>query len=101
MVLTADELAEILAEELELPRIEPKGQRASKSQKHKYKGISTQGPESLRHNKRTYRNALKRNRKYLYRVYIGPKFERGPLDKMRPEVDREFGVESMVVRYIP
>ncbi len=58
--LTVDELAEILGEELELPRIEPKGQRESRSARHRYKGISTQGPESLRHNKRTFRNALKR-----------------------------------------
>ncbi len=58
--LTLDELAEILGEELELPRIEPKGQRESRSARTKYKGISNQGPESLRHNKRTYRNALKR-----------------------------------------
>ena len=50
---------------------------------------------------KAYTRKIKRNGKYLYRVYIGPKFERGPLDKMRPEVDREFGVESMVVRYIP
>lgn len=58
--LTMDELAEILGEELELPRIEPKGQREARSARHKYTGISTQGPESLRHHKRTYRNALKR-----------------------------------------
>ena len=58
--LTVDELAEILGEELELPKIEPRGQRESNSARHRYKGISQQGPESLRHNKRTYRNALKR-----------------------------------------
>ena len=58
--LTVDELAEILGEELELPRIEPKGTRDAHSARHKYKGIATQGPESLRHNKRTFKNALKR-----------------------------------------
>jgi len=58
--LTVDELAEILGEELELPRIEPKGTRDAHSAQHKYKGIATQGPESLRHNKRTFKNALKR-----------------------------------------
>lgn len=50
---------------------------------------------------KAYTRKIKRNGKYLYRVYIGPKFERAPLDKMRPEVDREFGVTSMVVRYVP
>jgi uncharacterized protein len=58
--VTIEELAQILGEELELPRIQPKGQRQTKSAKARYKGISNQGPESLRHFKRTYRNALKR-----------------------------------------
>ena len=56
-----DELAEILAEELELPRIEPKGQKRNLvSKKDKYTGIHRSGPESLKHFKRTYREALKR-----------------------------------------
>jgi len=58
--LSVDELAEILGEELELPKIEPKGQRNSASEKAKYKGITTAGPESLRHFKRTYKRALQR-----------------------------------------
>lgn len=57
---TVDELAEILGQELELPRIEPKGQKASKTVRMKYKGISPVGPESLRHFKRTYKRALQR-----------------------------------------
>jgi uncharacterized protein len=57
---TVEELAEILGEELELPRIEPKGQKSARTSKPKYKGISQSGPESLRHFKRTYREALKR-----------------------------------------
>ncbi len=58
--LTVDELAEILGEELELPRIEPRGDRQTSSEKNRYKGIARVGPEALRHNKRTYREALKR-----------------------------------------
>jgi uncharacterized sporulation protein YeaH/YhbH (DUF444 family) len=58
--LSIEELAEILAEELELPRIEPKGARQAASDKARYKGIARQGPESLRHFKRTWRQALKR-----------------------------------------
>jgi hypothetical protein len=58
--LTVDELAEILGEELELPRIEPKGTAKAKTEKTTYKGIATQGPESLKHFKRTYRRALQR-----------------------------------------
>ena len=55
-----DELAEILGEELELPRIRPKGQDQVESEKDRYTGIARSGPESLRHFKRTYRSALKR-----------------------------------------
>lgn len=59
--VTLDELADILGEELELPSIENKGQSRIKSSKDKYTGIRRVGPESLRHFKRTYREALKRS----------------------------------------
>ncbi len=58
---TVDELAQILGEELELPRIEPKGSQESDAANARYKGITRQGPESLRHGKRTYKQALKRS----------------------------------------
>ena len=58
--LTLDELAEILGEELQLPRIEPKGHKSVKSIKEKYTGIAMTGPDSLRHFKRSYKEALKR-----------------------------------------
>jgi uncharacterized sporulation protein YeaH/YhbH (DUF444 family) len=58
--LTMEELAEILGEELELPRIEPKGKKNVVSRKDRYTGISSTGPDSLRHFKRTYKQALKR-----------------------------------------
>ena len=58
--LTLDELAEIIGDELELPNIEPKGKKEILSRKDKYTGISQVGPESLRHFKRTFRQALKR-----------------------------------------
>jgi uncharacterized protein len=54
------ELAEILGEELELPRIEPRGRERLITQKDRYVGIRRIGPESLRHFKRTFRQALKR-----------------------------------------
>jgi len=59
--ISVDELAEILGEELELPRIEPRGHREAAADKARYTGISTVGPESLRHNKRTFKQALKRS----------------------------------------
>jgi sporulation protein YhbH len=55
-----EELAEILGEELELPRIEPKGAQRIVAYKDRYTGIRSSGPESLRHFRRTYRQALKR-----------------------------------------
>jgi uncharacterized protein len=55
-----DELAKIMAEELELPRIEPKGKENIESEIARYTDIRRVGPESLRHFKRTYREALKR-----------------------------------------
>lgn len=58
--LSIEELAEILAEELSLPRIEPKGQKHISSVKDKYTGISRVGPNSLRHTRRTFRESLKR-----------------------------------------
>ncbi len=58
--VSIEELAEILGEELELPRIEPRGKKNIISEKGRYTGVRRVGPESLRHFKRTYREALKR-----------------------------------------
>lgn len=58
--LTLEELAAILGEELALPRIEPRGKKNIIAEKDRYTSIRTVGPESLRHFKRTYREAMKR-----------------------------------------
>lgn len=58
--VTLDELADILGEELELPDIENKGKSRIVSAKDRYTGIRRVGPESLRHFKRTYKEALRR-----------------------------------------
>lgn len=58
--VTLEELAEIMADELELPRIQPKGDANLHEEKAKYDSIRQTGPESLRHKKRTYLRALKR-----------------------------------------
>lgn len=58
--ITLEELAKILGEDLKLPNIKPKGKSTIIADKHTYTGISKAGPESLRHFKRTYREALKR-----------------------------------------
>ncbi|HYV38932.1 MAG TPA: DUF444 family protein [Gemmataceae bacterium] len=58
--LTMEELAEILGEELQLPRIEPRGKKNIVTTKDKYTGIRQAGPESLRHFKRTFKRAMRR-----------------------------------------
>ncbi len=58
--ISLDELADILGEELQLPRIQPKGRDRIVTTRLRYTGISPSGPESLRHFKRTYKQALRR-----------------------------------------
>jgi uncharacterized sporulation protein YeaH/YhbH (DUF444 family) len=58
--VSLEELADILGEELQLPRIEPKGEHKITTIRDKYSGIRSTGPASLRHFKRSYREALKR-----------------------------------------
>ncbi len=53
------------------------------------------------HRKKKKKKKIKRDGKDLYRVYIGPKFERARLETMKEQVDREYGVKSLIVRYVP
>ena len=59
--VTLDELADILGEELELPAIENKGKNRIVAAKDRYTGIRRVGPDSLKHFKRTYKEALRRS----------------------------------------
>jgi sporulation protein YhbH len=58
--VSLEELAAILGDELELPRIEPKGKANISQEKSRYNSVRRSGPESLRHFKRTYIEALRR-----------------------------------------
>jgi uncharacterized sporulation protein YeaH/YhbH (DUF444 family) len=58
--ISLDELADILGEELQLPRIQPKGRHNITSVRERYSSVRQSGPESLRHFKRTFRRALRR-----------------------------------------
>ncbi|HEX4131196.1 MAG TPA: DUF444 family protein [Pirellulales bacterium] len=58
--VSLEELAEIMAQELQLPRIEPRGKANIVQEKDRYTSIRRTGPESLRHFRRTYMEALKR-----------------------------------------
>jgi sporulation protein YhbH len=58
--VTLQDLAKILGEELELPNIEPRGTKTLRATSGRFTGISRVGPQSLRHFRRTFREALKR-----------------------------------------
>jgi uncharacterized sporulation protein YeaH/YhbH (DUF444 family) len=58
--LSIHDLAKLLGEELELPRIQPRGNKNVTAVRDRYVGIRQSGPESLRHFKRSFREALKR-----------------------------------------
>ena len=51
--VTLDELADLLGDSLELPRIEPKGNNSLDDEKSRYDSIRRTGPESLRHFRRS------------------------------------------------
>ncbi len=55
-----EELADLLGENLELPRIKPRLTSGLEQAVPRYEGISRQGPPSLRDHKRTFREALRR-----------------------------------------
>lgn len=58
--VSMEELAQILGEELELPRIQPRGKSTIRVPTQKLRGIARVGPESLRHFRRSFSAALKR-----------------------------------------
>ncbi len=58
--LSFDELADILGEALALPAIEPRGRPVMDEKKSRYVGVRPVGPNSLKHFKRTFRQALRR-----------------------------------------
>jgi sporulation protein YhbH len=58
--VSLDELADILGEELELPKIQPKGNKTIETEQTKYTGRAPVGPNSLRLFKQSYKQALRR-----------------------------------------
>ncbi len=58
--LSLEELADLLGEQLELPKILPKGAKNINSEKTKFNGLAPVGPEGLRNFKQSYKKALKR-----------------------------------------
>ena len=50
----------MLGNELELPNIQPRGVREVTTEGARYSGLRTSGPDSLRHFRRSYKNAMRR-----------------------------------------
>ncbi|MSP54823.1 MAG: DUF444 family protein [Myxococcales bacterium] len=58
--VSLEELAQILGEELQLPRIEPRGKKQIAAAHDRYTGIARIGPNALRHTRRTFQASLQR-----------------------------------------
>ncbi|MFN2289474.1 MAG: SPOR domain-containing protein [Chromatocurvus sp.] len=50
---------------------------------------------------KAYIQALRRGNDTLYRVFVGPKFERKQLEPIKRRVDSRYDVESLIARYAP
>lgn len=50
---------------------------------------------------KAFTRELRRDARVLHRVYVGPRFERAPLDVLKQDIDRQYGVDSLIVRYEP
>ncbi len=50
---------------------------------------------------KAYHRAVKRDGGLLYRVFVGPVFEREKLDAVKRQVDADFRVKTIIVRYLP
>ena len=50
---------------------------------------------------KAYIQALRRGNDTLYRVFVGPKFERTQLESIKLQVDSRYDVESLIARYAP
>lgn len=57
--------------------------------------------ELIHQQMKAYVKPLQRGGDRLYRVYVGPKFERAQLEAIKQSVDARYGVESLVSRYVP
>lgn len=50
---------------------------------------------------KAYLKRLRRNDRTLFRVLVGPKYQRGDLEKIKAAIDPAWKVESMIIRYLP
>jgi DedD protein len=57
--------------------------------------------ELIENGEKAFYEPLRRDNGTLYRVYVGPKFERAQLSPIKARVDARYGVKSLVARYVP
>ncbi|MCB1687934.1 MAG: SPOR domain-containing protein [Halioglobus sp.] len=55
----------------------------------------------LQKSEKAYVTKVSSGGKQLYRVCVGPKFEKQELERMQASINAEFGVKTMLVRYLP
>lgn len=55
----------------------------------------------LEKGEKAYVTTISSGGKQLYRVSVGPKFERQELERIQEGINAEFGVKTMLVRYLP
>jgi len=55
----------------------------------------------LQKSEKAYVTTVSSGGKQLYRVSVGPKFERHELERIQASINAEFGVKTMLVRYTP
>ena len=48
-----------------------------------------------------YLKRLRRDERVLYRVLVGPRYARDELTPVKSAVDERWGVDSLVMRYLP
>jgi len=55
----------------------------------------------LEKGEKAYVTTISSGGKQLYRVSVGPKFERQELERIQESINADFGVKTMLVRYLP
>jgi DedD protein len=50
---------------------------------------------------KAYHRPLKRGQETLYRIYVGPVFDRNQLQKTKQQVDKRLKVDAIIARYLP
>lgn len=50
---------------------------------------------------KAYHRAIRRDDAVLYRVFIGPVFEREKLAKVKRDIDKQLNVSALIARYVP